>query len=66
MLKCGCEEWQIYCGKALIGNKLSKYRKEKKKKPLSSWYKEYVVKSTVQVMSKGRGEKVQQTTSLGD
>lgn len=65
MLKCGCEEWQIYCGKALIGNKLSKYRKEKKK-PLSSWYKEYVVKSTVQVMSKGRGEKVQQTTSLGD
>lgn len=66
MLKCGCEEWQIYCGKALIGNKLSKYRKEKKKKTLSSWYKEYVVKSTVQVMSKGRGEKVQQTTSLGD
>lgn len=64
MLKCGCEEWQIYCGKALIGNKLSKYRKEKN--PLSSWYKEYVVKSTVQVMSKGRGEKVQQTTSLGD
>lgn len=39
---------------------------QKRKKPLSSWYKEYVVKSTVQVMSKGRGEKVQQTTNLGD
>lgn len=43
-----------------------KVQKRKEKKPLSSWYKEYVVKSTVQVMSKGRGEKVQQTTSLGD
>lgn len=43
-----------------------KVQKRKGKKTLSSWYKEYVVKSTVQVMSKGSGEKVQQTTSLGD
>lgn len=43
-----------------------KVQKIKEKKTLSSWYKEYVVKITVQVMSKGRGGKVQQTTSLGD
>lgn len=40
-------------------------RKEKKHCPHDG-YKEYVVKSTVHVMSKGRGDKVQQTTSLGD
>lgn len=40
-------------------------RKENKHRPHAG-YKEYDVKSIVQVMSKGRGDKVQQTTSLGD